>query len=316
MYKICGLIIDSDFDLLEEVSNRKNDKNSLIRFTLSSGNLYKPSKWFMQWYLPRGKLWLSFAKVDDGYLLRFNEYADFFVSYNGKNIVCTPKGDTPSNTIRHLLLDQVIPLVINLRRGEALHASAVLTPKGTIAFIGTTGSGKSTLAGSFLQEGYPIMSDDCLSLVKKNKSVYAIQAYLGLRLWEDTATRLFGKGREYNSVAHYTNKHQIDIKPIKNFYYDGPQLLKRIYTIGSPSKENGKNNILIKRLSSKESFMTLVQFAFRLDITDRIMLKRQFHFLERVASRVSVRRLIYPRNFNLLPAVREAILNDLKDLDN
>jgi hypothetical protein len=46
------------------------------------------------------------------------------------------------------------------------------------------------------------------------------------------------------------------------------------------------------------------------------MLIRQFNFLQRVAFTVSVRRLIFPRDFNILPAVREAILNDLKDLDN
>ncbi len=36
----------------------------------------------------------------------------------------------------------------------------------------------------------------------------------------------------------------------------------------------------------------------------------------RVAAKVSVHRLIYPRDFNFFPAVREAILTDLQRMDN
>jgi hypothetical protein len=42
------------------------------------------------------------------------------------------------------------------------------------------------------------------------------------------------------------------------------------------------------------------------------MLVRQLHFLKRLAAQVSVRRLSFPRSFNLLPAVQEAILKDLE----
>jgi hypothetical protein len=270
----------------------------------------------MHWHLPGGELWLSFAKVDGGYLLRFNEVADFFVSGDGQKIVCEPKPETPPNTIQHILLDQVIPLVINLKGGEALHASAVLTQYGIISFVGSTGMGKSTVAATFLKAGYPLLSDDCLALVEKDQNIYALPAYPGLRLWKDSASWLFGNEKAYNTVAHYTNKYQVEIETKKESFSTDPQLLKRIYNLFDTSEIGGKTDIVIERLSPRESFMTLVRAAFRLDITDRNMLTRQFHFLKRVASCVSVCRLIFPRNFNLLPAVREAILNDLKDLDN
>lgn len=86
--------------------------------------------------------------------------------------------------------------------------------------------------------------------------------------------------------------------------------------IAEPLGSEENCSIMIEPLLHRDRFMALVRSAFRLDITDHTMLKRQFHFLERVASCVSVRSLIYPRDFNLLPAVREAILTDLQDLDN
>ncbi len=114
-----------------------------------------------------------------------------------------PKPGIPEDTIQHLLLDQVIPLVINLRGGEALHASAVLTSYGVVAFAGPAGSDKSTVAGSLLKEGYPFVSDDCLTLLEKNQEIYTIPAYPGLRLWDDAREHLFGEnGSEVPRSSH------------------------------------------------------------------------------------------------------------------
>jgi hypothetical protein len=107
-----------------------------------------------------------------------------------------------------------------------------------------------------------------------------------------------------------------EIEKITGTYCTEAKPLKRLYTIADSTVVNGEAKVLIERLSSQESFIALVKCAFRLDTTDHHMLRRQFHFLERAVSRVSVRRLTFPRDFNFLPAVQEAIVNDLKDLDN
>ena len=283
----------------------------------TSSEMSSPScRPFMQWFNPSGRIWLSFFKINDGYLLRFNELADFFISFDGKKVIYKPSPEVPSETIWHLFLDQVVPLIINLRGGEALHASSVLTERGAIAFIGATGLGKSTLAGTFMQAGSPLLTDDYLSLLEQKKEIYAVPAYPSLRLWEDSLAWLFGNNGDKKPVAHYTEKLRVDIERNTAEYCTEPQLLKRLYVIVDLSKCERNTDISVNNLSPRDSLIALVRCSFRLDVTDRGMLARQFHFLERVASRVSVRRLIYPREFNHLPAVREAILNDLKDLDN
>jgi len=315
-YQIYNLIVDSDFSLTGVTLSSVLENKILIRCATPSETFQTPSQWFMQWHLPGGELWLSFAKLDGGYLLRFNELADFFVSNGGEKIIYKSELGIPPNTIRHLLLDQVIPLVINLRGEEALHASAVLAQVGVIAFSGTTGAGKSTIAGEFFRAGHPLFSDDCLVLMGKKQGIYAIPAYPELRLWPDAAKWFFGGNNNYRAVAHYTDKNQVEIEAKEEMFCIESQALKRIYVISDSTEAEGKTNIVIEPLPSRDSFIALVQCFFRLDITDRDMLTRQFRFLERVASTVSIRRLIFPRDFNLLPAVREAILNDLKDLDN
>lgn len=267
----------------------------------------KTKDWFMRWRLPNGRLWLSFAELRGGYLLEFTNLAVFIVSKNGQNVLCSPSPKTPSNTIRHLLLDQVIPLVINLRGGDALHASSVQMPQGIIAFVGQAGSGKSTLAASFFLSGCPLVSDDCLSLIENNRRIIGIPSYPSLRLWKDSYKGLFGNNGKSRPVAHYTTKRQVDIEPTGRMFCGSPKPLARIYDVAV----NGGCRIKMEPLSPREAFMCLVKAAFRLDITDKKMLKRQFNFLQKVASSVPVRRLVYPGNFKILPDVREAIAKDL-----
>lgn len=320
LYELYGLVIDINEALsgIPPVADAQVDIQ--VRCNTSSKRFLKPHTWFMHWYSPKGELWLSFAKINNGYLLRFHQLADFFINGEGNQITYTPKQEVPEETVRHLLLDQVIPLVVNLKGGQALHVSAVLMPEGVVAFAGPTGSGKSTLSGALFNLGYPLVCDDCLALLIKNDEILATPAYPGLRLWDDALVYLFGDNGAYAPVAHYTDKHRVEIEKITKAYCTEPKPLKRLYAIADTpegkDETDDETDIVIERLSARESFMALVRCAFKLDITDQGMLKRQFHFLERAASRVSVRRLIFPRDFNLLPAVREAILTDLQDLDN
>jgi hypothetical protein len=316
LYQLYGLVIDTD-NVLRGVSSIDDLQVDIrVRCNTSSKRFLKPHTWFMHWHFPKGEPWLSFAKINNGYLLRFHQLADFFINGEGSQITYIPEHGIPEETIHHLLLDQVIPLVINLKGSQALHVSAVLMPQGVVAFAGPTGSGKSTLSGGLFNLGYPLVGDDCLALLVKNDEIFAMPAYPGLRLWEDALVYLFGDNGTYGSVAHYTDKRRVEIEKITNAYCTEPKPLKRIYTIADASEDKDKSDIFIEKLSARESFMALVRCAFKFDITDQRMLKRQFHFLERMISTVSVRHLAFPRDFKFLPAVREAILNDLKDLDH
>jgi hypothetical protein len=294
----------------------ENEPSLKVEFSSFIGNFQALSNRFMQWSLPGGEPWLSCAKTDSGYLLRFNELADFTIDRNGREIVCMPRPGIPEDTLQHLLLDQVIPLVINLRGGEALHASAILTPRGVVAFAGPAGSGKSTITASLLKMGYPFVSDDCLTLQEKDQNIYAIPAYPGLRLWKDAEAHLFGDNGNKKSVAHYTSKLRVDIEEEPGSYSPAPKPFVQLYDIMNSPETDETSDITIERLSPRDSFMALVRCAFRLDITDNRMLRRQFCFLERVVSAVSVRRLIFPRDFTLLPAIQEAIFKDLRNPSN
>jgi hypothetical protein len=267
--------------------------------------------WYHHWQSPEGVIWLSFGRHDGGYLLRFPELADFLISADGAALRCYPLADLPSATIRHLLLDQVFPLVLSKRGVLALHASAVVAPQGVAAFVGVAGRGKSTLAASLAQQGFPAIADDCLLLELEGQQLFARPSYAGLRLWSDSVATLFERRPALRDVAHYTSKKRLlgGDGPIP-FWSDAAPV-RRIYFL--PREEAGAevSEIAIAPLSAREAFIELFSYAYKLDIADRNMLAREFDQLRRVAALPLFFRLAFPHDFAALPQVRAAVVEHL-----
>jgi hypothetical protein len=263
--------------------------------------------------LPGGTPWLDCAKLDEGYLLRYADYADFMVSRDGSRIECCYSSRGVSmTTIRHLLLDQVFPLVLNLRGREAIHATAIVTGRGACAFTGPAGAGKSTLAASFMLTGFMTLGDDCLGLIDDD-GIRAIPAYPGVRLWSDAASALKADGHVTAAVSDYTSKSRMLASfKIENFPSEA-QPLARIFKIVRPQPgEPALAAPVIEPLSPTQAFIQLISSTFPLDLTDSTMLARHFRFLQKVAAHVPFKRLRIPNNHAALAAVRELILADLE----
>lgn len=318
-YRICGFTLASEIALpelpLASGSALEQDFDASFRV---EDRVQRPAAqvdWFMSLTLPTGEPGLACAKEAGGYRLRFPELIDFRVDSSGRQIVCEAAEGIPPATIRHLLFDQVIPRVLGLLGREALHATAVLTPYGVCAFAGLSGAGKSTLAASFHLAGYPVLSDDCLVLQVQDNAILAIPAYPGVRLWADAAAALCAGRENLLPDAQYSSKRRVlaDLGQVSSV--PDREALVRIYDLGEAPGTNGVSGAgarIVEKIPSREAFMVLVTSGFRLDITDRTMLARQFNFLERVASLVPVRRLRIRKDFSALPSVLDAIFADLR----
>jgi len=294
-YLVCGLTVASEIPIpeLPKAGGAAHAGVADVRVRMGEPGASHDQipRWFMSLTRPTGEQWLACAKEPGGYRLRFPQLADFLVSADGREIVCEAMPGIPLVTTRHLLLDQVIPLVLNLRGHEALHAAA-----------------------SFLFSGCPVLSDDCLVLEDSHGAILATPAYPGIRLWDDALVALGDDAPPLQPVAHYSLKRRVGTGG-KGTFPLTREPLARIYDLGQPyesidRRRNGQAPI--EGMTLRDQFMTLVASLFRLDISDRSMLARQFDFAEKVVSRVPIRRLHLPLGFSSLPAVREAILADLR----
>jgi hypothetical protein len=308
-----GLQIVADMSVPELATLAPSSRRDRVHVSLARRfrQIRLNPRWYLRLRLPGGRIWLRFGKTPDGYVLSYSHLADFAVDRSGDRIVCcNDSGEATIATIRHLLIDQVLPLVVNLRGREAIHATAVATRKGICAFTGFSGSGKSTIAASFVLSGYPLVCDDCMVLAE-GKTIMAVPGYPDLRLWDDSVRALGASSRKLKPVAHYTGKSRWSTHARPTLFCSRPRRLARIYILKRARSSQRSARVLIEVLAPGEALMELVKAAYRLDINDSAMLKRQFQLLSRVAERVPVKRLIVPDDFSALAEVRRTVLRDL-----
>lgn len=316
-YRVYGLTIESDarFPELSRLEKPTERMATDVRIRLRTRREGTPpySETIQTTTLPDGTPWLTSGKIRDGYLLRYIGMADFILDGAGADLrCCHVERGVSTDTIRHLVLDQVFPMLLNRRGREALHATAIVTSSGACAFSGPAGSGKSTLAASFFLAGFGALGDDCLPLVEQNGSIRVLPGYPGMRLWNDARDVLLAESDATTPVAGYTSKRRaLESLSAKNFPRE-PIALSRIFRVIRP--KDGEPEIsapVIETLPPREAFIELVSSSFPLDLADAEMLTRHFRIMEKVASTVPVKRLKVPNDLTALKAIREAILADL-----
>jgi hypothetical protein len=311
LYSVANHILDSNIALPGLAELDQGTPQHV--FHLHHARVAEPESraWFHHWSGSDDEIWLSFARHESGYLLRFPDLADFYLSADTARIDCYPASDTPVDTIAHLLLDQVFPVVLSRSGRLVVHASAVAAPAGALAFVGSSGHGKSTLAASFALQGFPLMTDDCLLLEESGSGLIATPSYPGARLWDDTIETLFEQTPAISDVAHYTDKKRLALDNGQLYFQADCAPLRRMYFLADPDQSVDTQTIEIAPLSAREAFMELVSYSFKLEVDDRQVLQREFRLLDRVAALPLFYRLIYPHDFSMLPAVHAAILEHL-----
>jgi energy-coupling factor transporter ATP-binding protein EcfA2 len=302
----CGLNIESNI-VIPEFPRSDPDKSGLFFYLESPNKESAKQIWLHHWLSPDGERLLSYGKQGPDHWLQFPELADFCISANIKEISCYPLLEVPQESIRHLLLDQVLPRCLAYQGKVMLHASAVRLEEGVILFIGDSGAGKSTLAGNFHQAGIPIISDDCVWVKESQTGIVAVPSYGGLRLWDDSLAALFAGEKNIHPMAHYSAKKRVslngsDIHECRK----GVQILAMIML--SPPDNTSVPDVILDWLPLREAFITLMKQSFQLNVMDRDRIKRHSSAIGSIVSSLPAYRLSMPRDYALLPLARQKIL--------
>ena len=313
MYGIFDIVLDSDNPLPELSVIEAANAVSNVRLGIDTSRIPTNITWIHHWGEPDNGLSMSCAKLDNSYLLRFPKSADFIISGSGESIDYFPEPGVAPETIRHLLLDQVIPRILGQQGRLVLHASAVAMPDGAVAaFIGASGYGKSTLAASFHQSGATLITDDCLLLDMGKGQVTGIPNYYGVRLLDDSTSAIFGKSIESSPVAHYSDKSRLLLprKEGHETYRKFP--LQALFVLETPENIEDRDEISIEPLNGSRQLMSIVEQSFLLDVTDKLLVRNNFLNIGRLAtSNIHIYSLKYPRKHELLSKVRSCIVDAL-----
>lgn len=308
-YAWCGLTLLTEIEFPELPESTRGGRE--WRLTLARGRAPRRSgrRWFHRWRFPDGRRWVAFARDPIGYVLRFPGLVDFDVRPDQHVIDCYVSETTPPNTLRHLALDQVLPLVVGTRDSIALHGSVIATPSGAVALLGQSGIGKSTLAALLGSRGFTVLSDDCCVVERGERGFTVVPSYAGVRLNPDSLEQAFAGRATGDPVSHYSQKRRIGDRLLA--FSGRPVPLSRLYVIGTRDELEAADAISIRDISKRDAMYALIDYTFHLDIGHSPRLRETFELSAAILDHYRVSKLLYPWNLGGSDALADAVLKNV-----
>ncbi len=273
------------------------------------------TKWLQHWYTKQDILILSSGKRGSMYLLHFPEVADFLISMKMQRIQCYPARGVPRKTIRHLLLDQVVPRILGQLGRLVLHGAAVTFADGkSVVFSGESGQGKSTIAAYMHTHGAQLLSDDCLVLEMEGSTVLGVANYHGVRLEVDSAARLFDSNTTSTTVTHYSKKRRIIMDGETTPIASAKRKIDALFFLEKVEKKSQqKNPIAISPIAGVDRMVKIFKQLFVLDSTKNGQRAACFANVSRIAKAdFAIYRLRYAPEYSTLPAIMSAVCEILQ----
>lgn len=218
---------------------------------------------------------------------------------------------TPDETVRHLLLDHVLPRLMVKEGRVVLHASVVVKEGLALAFVGPSGAGKSTLATTLAKRGFTILADDALAIGANEHGPVTFPMYPGVRLYPDDVRALVGDDVG-ESVAHYTDKLRVDARALGERAFGRSMTpLARLYILERGDDERFAPDVFLGPIAQRDALLALLGAAFRCDVKDDKESGRLFAYFSRPEMLSRCRRLRVPHRRDAVDEVERAILRDL-----
>jgi len=253
----------------------------------------------------------SIQIMDDCQVVHFAGSVDFYL-YSDR-IIAQVLNPAYRSMVEILLLGEIFSLWLELKGIRMIHASAAVVDDSAIAFLSTNMGGKSSLAAAFMQQGYPLLTDDIVPVENRQNLFLAQPGYPAMRMWPDQANYFLGSYEDLEIVHPAFSKRRILVGPHGfGTFCSEEKPLKVIYV---PQRLGSDSDITIEPFSKKNAFFELIQNSFTAGIVEALGLQPQrMNFFTRMVTQVPVRRLNYPEGFHHLSDVVDAVLGDFASL--
>ena len=257
--------------------------------------------------------WYKYAQLDNGQsYLRWDDLFEFLVDADGRRIWWGWLGAPSLESLQVYLLGHALSFALIKQGHEPIHATSVVVDGNAIAFMGSSGFGKSSLAAAFLADGHHVLTDDMLLLRRTDRGYEAQPGPRRIKLFPEMARRFLAGTANGVPMNNGTEKLVLPLKT--NYCHSDSASLRALYVLTPPRETRSEQAIELIPLSTREAFIALVRGTFNSVVTGSDRAARQYTECLSIASQVPLRRISYPRELSLLPAVKQAILSDLADV--
>lgn len=260
-----------------------------------------------------GQPTITVFQINQGFLLDCNnghKRVAFVLAPDGSWIDCYPQADTLPEDIETWLFGLVLAFLLQGRGIFSLHAAAVDCHGQGVAFMGNNRFGKSTLALSFLQQGHSLITDDVLPIVEKGGVPFAQPVYPAMNLWPKTLAHFVKQNGNLTKEEIKISKHRYSVETLKVPFCKSEVPLGRIYFLNALSKEE-IDKVRVIPVPQATALLELLGYTRASSMIELTKQKKLLKTYANVVSKVPVRYLEYPGGFEFLPAVYEAVLEDI-----
>ena len=253
--------------------------------------------------------WAQSAVLPDGSTYRrWARLFDFLVRPGARQIEARMLEHATEEAFQaYLLVDGLLHAMVRLGR-EPLHATAVMTTTGAVAFLGESGHGKSTIAALLLDWGYPLLTDDMLIAILDGGSFLAYPGPPRIKLYRAVAQRIFGD--RVSGVPMNPATEKLIIPLAERQTTREPGRLRALYVLAPQPGSSTPPSI--RRVSPSEALPAVLGGTAGVWPRDPARLRRQFDFITSFVRKVPIRMIRFAHEESGLFPLRDLVLADLE----
>jgi hypothetical protein len=224
--------------------------------------------------------------------------ASYRFTPEGKEVAASVADGARSDIVLDAYQRRVLPMAVQVRGYEVLHASAVHSPAGIVAFCGVSQAGKSTIAFGLSRRGYRVWCDDVLAFDLSDPLPSAISLPFQLRL-RPTAIEMFGR----ESVA---------AEPAGDSNLPGSQTASLAAVCVLRRADDQPAPVTVRQLAFSDAFLAVLNHACWFTFQDAQDKRRVIdHYMDLTAA-IPVFDVAFRSGLQHLPAVLDQIESALE----
>jgi len=223
--------------------------------------------------------------------------ASFRFSARGDEIAAAVSATIREECVIDAYLRKVLPMALQVRGREVLHASAVRSPAGVIALSAVSNTGKSTIAFGLSRRGYPLWADDAVVFeISDGGAGVAVSLPFEVRL-RASAAEFFSLDRTKAPAAASNKALPFDAQTAP---LAAVCVLRRF-------NNGGALPVSVRRLSSADAFASVLTHAHCFSFDDVERKGRMMHNYLNLVATTPVFDVCFQPGLTNLPNIFEAI---------
>lgn len=214
--------------------------------------------------------------------------------------------------IQHFLTGPVISIALQLQGHVLLHGGAFVVGKECVAFVGNHAAGKSTLAASLVGAGFDVLTDDVLPLRPSpmGETWFARRSVPWVKLDEDSLAAMGKTPDGLAPVSSATTKRRVPLDPLRAS--ETEYQLAALFILDPQDASDAP--LRASPILGVEAAGNVLRHMYASDALFRQRAVTAFEAAARIAEAIPVRTLSYYRSYENLPAIRQAMVDEVAGL--